>query len=49
MTDFDRLIVAWDRWGRRSAATASGVGLSPLVVGAVIAAGLVGGVLEMLA
>lgn len=47
MTDFERLAVAWDLWKRRSAATVSGVRLSPLVLGALVTAALIGGVLEV--
>lgn len=44
MTDFERLAVAWDLWKRRSAAAASGVRLSPLILGSLVAVALVCGV-----
>jgi len=47
VTDFERLVVAWDLWRRRSAATVSGARLSPLIVGAALSVPLVSGVLRV--
>ena len=47
MTDFERLMVAWDLWRRRSAATVSGARLSPVVVGVALSAPLMAGVLRV--
>lgn len=41
MTDLERLAVAWDLWWRTSRAVARGLGLGPLVVGALLSGGMV--------
>jgi hypothetical protein len=40
VTDFERLLVAWDTWLRRSATVCSGVRIGPLAIGALIAGGI---------
>jgi hypothetical protein len=41
MTDFERLVVSWDLWVRRSRALALGMRLGPLMLGVVVGGGWV--------
>jgi hypothetical protein len=48
VTDFERLAVAWDLWKRRSVATASGMRVSPLILGMALTSALIAGLSDLM-